>query len=70
MNNTIIDLEEYKRLLELKNKLDNNEITSDNIELDDLDKINKIYVYEINDLAKQIEELKKENMRLKMWKGN
>ena len=65
----IIELEEYKRILELKNKLDNGEITNDNIELNDLDKINEIYAFEVRKLEGKINELKKENIRLKMLKG-
>lgn len=66
----IIELEEYKRILELKNKLDNGEITSDNIELEDLEKINEMYTYEVKELDKKIKELKQENIRLNMSKGN
>lgn len=66
----IIELEEYKRILDLKTKLDNGEITNDNIELDDLEKINEMYTYEVKELNEKINELKKENIRLKILKGN
>ena len=66
----IIELEEYKRILDLKNKLDNGEITSDNIELYDLEKINEMYTYEVKELNEKIIELRKENIRLKILKGN
>ena len=70
MEENIIELEEYKRILELKKQLDSGEITNDSIELSDLEKINEIYIYEIGELSQKINELKKENMRLKMLKGN
>ena len=42
MEDNIIELEEYKRILELKKQLDSGQITNDSIELKDLEKINEI----------------------------
>lgn len=66
----VIDLDEYKRLLELKSKLDTGEITNDNILLEDLEKINQLYIYEINELERSVSKLKEENKRLKIIKGD
>ena len=69
MDNNVVDMEEYLRILDLKKKLDSKELSSDNISLEDLDAINNLYVKEIVELEKDIDELKKENIRLKVLKG-
>ena len=69
MDNNIVDMEEYLRIVDLKNKLDSKQISRDDISLEDLDNINNLYVKEIVNLEKDIDELKKENIRLKVLKG-
>ena len=72
MNNKIIELEKYKRDINNKKNLDNNEIDLDSLSIEELDGVSKLYKDEIKyltkDIKKQIEEIefyKKENKRLK-----
>ena len=69
MNDNIIELEEYKRLLELKQQLDNNIITPEEISLEDKDALNNLYLKEISYLEKDIKRLRRINMELKIRKG-
>lgn len=70
MNDNVIDMQEYLRLVDIKNKLDSGEITNDGIILEDLDRINNLYMYDITSLQSDVDELKKENVKLKMMKAS
>ena len=70
MNDNVIEMHEYLRLVDIKNKLDSGEITNDGIILEDLDRINNLYMYEITSLQSDVDELKKENVKLKMMKAS
>ena len=70
MNDNVIDMQEYLRIVDIKNKLDSGEITNDGIILEDLDRINNLYMYEITSLQSDVDELKKENVKLKMMKAS
>ena len=69
MKENTIDLEEYKRLLDIKKKLDNKEITTNELSLEDIETLNKLYMNEIKQLTTDIKELQEENKRLKVLKG-
>ena len=70
MNDNVIEMKEYLRLVDIKNKLDSGEIANDGIILEDLDRINNLYMYEITSLQSDVDELKKENVKLKMMKAS
>ena len=65
MNDKIIELEEYKKLIENKNGLDNGTTCVDNLSLEELEDVNKLHLKEVYKIAKEIQGLEKENKRLK-----
>lgn len=60
MKNSVILLEEYKRNLINKKKLDNGSITVDDLSLEELDGVSSLYVSEIKNLTREIEQTKKD----------
>ena len=76
MNNKIIDLEKYKTNLQNKKELDNGNITLDELSIEELDGVSKLYKDEIKYYTEDIklrltniERLEKENKRLKKLLG-
>ena len=76
MNNKIIELEKYKRDVQNKNNLDNKSITLDELSIEELDGVSKLYKDEIKYLTEDIkkrvaniERLKQENKRLRKMLG-
>ena len=76
MNNKIIELEEYKQDIQNKNNLDNKSITLDELTIEELDGVSKLYRNEIKYLTEDIknridniERLKQENKKLKKILG-
>ena len=76
MNNKIIELEKYKQDIQNKNNLDNKSITLDELTIEELDGISKLYKNEIkyltediNKRVENIERLKQENKKLKKILG-
>ena len=65
MNEKIIELKEYKQLIENKIGLDNGTTCVDNLSLEELEDVNKLYLKEAYKIAKEIQGLEKENKRLK-----
>ena len=65
MDNKITDLEEYKRNLENKKKIDSGEITLDYLDLEEVEGVKELYLKEIKQLSEDIKELEKENKILK-----
>ncbi len=77
MSNKIIKLEEYRNNLQNKIDLDNNNITIDELSLEEIEGVNKLYKMEIKELtkdiekrAKNIERLEKENKMLRKILGD
>ena len=76
MDNKIVELEKYKRDIQNKNDLDNKSITLDELTIEELDGISKLYKNEIKYLTEDIkmrvdniERLKQENKKLKKVLG-
>lgn len=76
MNNKIIELEKYKQDIQNKNNLDNKSITLDELSIEELDGVGKLYRDEIKYLTEDIkmrveniERLKQENKKLKKILG-
>ena len=76
MDSRIIKLEEYKRDIQNKNNLDNGSITLDELSVEELDGVSKLYKSEIKKLTedisiriKNIERLKQENKKLRRMLG-
>ena len=51
MNEKIIELEEYKNLIENKKGLDNGVKTVDDLSLEELEDVNKLYTGEVSKLS-------------------
>jgi len=76
MNTKIIELEKYKRDIRNKNNLDNKSITLEELSIEELDGVSKLYKNEIKTLTEDIririnniERLKQENKRLRKILG-
>lgn len=69
MNKKIVELEEYKNLLENKNGLDNGTKNIDDLSLEELEDVNKLYIHEVFSLAQEIQRLEEENKRLRRILG-
>ena len=76
MDNKIVELEKYKRDIQNKNDLDNKSITLDELSIEELDGVSKLYRDEIKYLTEDIkkrvdniERLKQENKKLKKILG-
>ena len=54
MDNNILYLEEYKKLLELKKKYKNGLITEDDMTLDEIDALIKLYINQNKDLRETL----------------
>ena len=77
MSDKIIKLEEYRNNLQNKIDLDNNNITIDELSLEEIEGVNKLYKMEIKELtkdienrARNIERLEKENKMLRKILGD
>ena len=69
MNEKIVELEEYKNLLENKNGLDNGTKNIDDLSLEELEGINKLYIHEISSITQEVCSLEEENKRLRRILG-
>lgn len=65
MNEKIIELEEYKNLIENKKGLDNGVKTVDDLSLEELEDVNKLYTGEVSKLSQEVQSLEEENRRLR-----
>ena len=65
MNDKIIELEEYKNLIQNKNDLDNKIKEIDDLSLEELEDINKLYKNEVSKLSQEVNLLEEENKKLK-----
>ena len=54
MDNKILDLIEYKRLLELQKRYEDGIITKKDMTLEDMEAINKLYQVQIKDLRETL----------------
>lgn len=67
MNEKIIELEEYKNLIENKKGLDNGTKTLDKLSLEELEDVNKLYAEEISKLSQEVQILEEENKKLRKF---
>ena len=65
MDNKIIYLEDYKELLELQQKYEDGLITYDDMTLDEMDKLHKLYLGQIKNLRETLS--KKLVQKSKEW---
>ena len=69
MNDKIIELEEYKNMINNKNGLDNGTITIDELSLDEIEDVSKLYKSEVSKLSHEVQVLEEENIKLKRLLG-
>ena len=65
MNDKIIELEEYRTMIDNKKNLDNGTITLDELPLEELEDVKKIYHSEVSRLSQEVNILEEENKRLR-----
>lgn len=69
MNDKIIELKEYKNIIENKKELDNKVKTVDDLSLEELEDVSNLYQKEVSKLSQEVNILEKENKKLKVLKG-
>ena len=69
MNDEIIELKEYKNIIENKKELDNKVKTVDDLSLEKLEDVSNLYQNEVSKLSQEVSILEKENKKLKVLKG-
>lgn len=69
MNDKIVELEEYKTMINNKNNLDNKTISLDELSLEELEDLNKLYRGEVSKLLQEVKALEEENIKLKRLLG-
>lgn len=69
MNDKIVELEEYKTMINNKNNLDNKTISLDELSLEELEDLNKLYRGEVSNLLQEVKALEEENIKLKRLLG-
>ena len=69
MNDKIIELEEYKTMINNKKNLDNKTISLDELSLEELEDLNKLYRGEVSKLSQEVKALEEENIKLKRSLG-
>lgn len=69
MNDKIVELEEYKTMINNKKNLDNKTISLDELPLEELEDLNKLYRGEVSKLSQEVKNLEEENIKLKRLLG-
>lgn len=69
MNDKIVELEEYKTMINNKKNLDNKNISLDELPLEELEDLNKLYRGEVSNLLQEVKALEEENIKLKRLLG-
>lgn len=69
MNDKIVELKEYKNIIENKKELDNKVKTVDDLSLEELEDVSNLYQKEVYKLSQEVSILEKENKKLKVLKG-
>ena len=64
MNDKIIELKEYKNIIENKKELDNKVKTVDDLSLEELEDVSNLYQNEVSKLSQEVNILEKENLEL------
>ena len=66
MNDKIIELEEYKNIINNKNNLDNGTTNVEELSLEELEDVSKLYRSEVTKLSQEVQVLEEENIKLKI----
>ena len=69
MNDKIVELEEYKNMINKKNDLDNGTVSLDELSLEEIEDVSKLYGSEVSKLSQEIKILEEENIKLKRLPG-
>lgn len=69
MNDKIVELGEYKTMINNKKNLDNKTISLDELPLEELEDLNKLYRGEVSTLSQEVKALEEENIKLKRLLG-
>lgn len=69
MNDKIVGLEEYKTMINNKKNLDNKTISLDELPLEELEDLNKLFSEEVSKLSQEVKALEEENIKLKRLLG-
>ena len=69
MNDKIVKLEDYKTMIKNKNDLDNKAISLDDLSLEEMEDVNKLYKSEVSKLSQEVKALEEENVKLKRLLG-
>ena len=69
MNDKLIELEEYKNMINNKKNLDNGAITLDELSLEEIEDVSKLYKSEVSKLSQEVQVLEEENIKLKRLLG-
>lgn len=69
MNDKLIELEEYKNMINNKKNLDNGAITLDELSLEEIEDVSKLYGSEVYKLSQEVKVLEEENIKLKRLLG-
>lgn len=65
MTDKITELEEYKRMAKIKKDLDNKTISLNELSLEEIEDVNKIYSSEVYKLSQEVQLLDEKNKKLK-----
>lgn len=69
MNDKIVELEEYKNMINNKNDLDNGAVSLDELSLEEIEDVSKLYGSEVSKLSQEVKILEEENIKLKRLLG-
>lgn len=69
MNDKIVELEEYKNMINNKNDLDNGTVSLDELSLEEIEDVSKLYGSEVSKLSQEVKILEEENIKLKRLLG-
>lgn len=69
MNDKIVELEEYKNMINNKNDLDNGTISLDELSLEEMEDVSILYSSEVSKLSQEVKVLEEENIKLKRLLG-
>ena len=69
MNDKIVKLEEYKNMINNKNNLDKGTVSLDELSLEEIEDVSKLYGSEVSKLSQEVKALEEENIKLKRLLG-
>jgi len=65
MTDKITELEEYKKMAKIKKDLDNKTLSLNELSLEEIEDVNKIYSSEVYKLSQEVQLLDEKNKKLK-----